>query len=120
MEPSLENGPMVMKIYLGEQDRCGHRPLYEVLLELLLAEGVAGATVQRGICGFGSSHRLHAQKILDLSADLPLVIEAVDSGARLLALRPRLAEQMTGGTITIGRLDSACFPGRPDSAGSGL
>ena len=70
---------VLMRIFIGEGDRYEHKPLYEALVELLRHEGFAGATVLRGVCGFGANRVYHTQKLLDLSADLPLVVEVVDT-----------------------------------------
>jgi len=92
---------VLMRIFIGESDRYQHRPLYEALVELLRKEGFAGATVLRGVCGFGAHSVYHTQKLLDLSADLPLVVEAVDSREKIDAVMPRIDEMMDGGMITL-------------------
>ncbi len=92
---------VLMRIFIGESDRYDHRPLYEALVELLRKEGLAGATVLRGLCGFGAHSVFHTQKLLDLSADLPLVIEAVDCQEKIDAVMPRIDEMMGGGMITL-------------------
>ena len=92
---------VLMRIFLGEGDRYGHKPLYEALLELLQSEGFAGATVLRGVCGFGANRVYHTQKLLDLSADLPLVVEVVDTQKKIDAIMPRIDGMMSGGMITL-------------------
>lgn len=92
---------VLMRIFISESDRHGHRPLYEALVDLLRKEGLAGATVLRGISGFGAHSVYHTQKLLDLSADLPLIIEAVDSQEKIDAVMPRIDELMGGGMITL-------------------
>ena len=92
---------VLMRIFIGEGDRFGHKPLYEALVELLRSEGFAGATVLRGVCGFGANRVYHTQKLLDLSADLPLVVEAVDSQEKINAIMPRIDAMMAGGMITL-------------------
>lgn len=92
---------VLMRIFIGESDKIGHRPLYEVLVELLRKEGFAGATVIRGIAGFGAHSVYHTDKILRLSVDLPIIIEVVDSQERLDAIMPRIDEMMSGGMITL-------------------
>jgi PII-like signaling protein len=91
----------LMRIFIGEGDRYGHRPLYEALVELLRSEGFAGATVLRGVCGFGVHRVYHTQKLLDLSADLPLVVEVVDCREKIDAIMPRIDAMMGGGMITL-------------------
>ncbi|MDD2541567.1 MAG: DUF190 domain-containing protein [Desulfuromonadaceae bacterium] len=92
---------VLMRIFIGEGDRHGHKPLYEALVELLRSEGFAGATVLRGICGFGANRVYHTQKLLDLSADLPLVVEVVDRQEKINAIMPRIDAMMGGGMITL-------------------
>lgn len=92
---------VLMRIFIGESDRHEHRPLYEALVEMLRREGLAGATVLRGIAGFGAHSVYHTQKLLDLSADLPLVIEVVDGKEKIDAVMPRIDGMMQGGMITL-------------------
>jgi len=92
---------VLMRIFLGESDLHHHQPLYEVLVELFRKEGFAGATVLRGISGFGAHSVYHTQKLLDLSADLPLIIEVVDTQEKINAIMPRIDEMMGGGMITL-------------------
>lgn len=91
---------ILMRIFVGEQDRFGHQPLYEALVELFRNEGFSGATVLRGLCGFGGHHVCHTQRLLDLSADLPLIVEVVESQEKVDAIMPRLDTMMAGGMIT--------------------
>lgn len=88
---------VLMRIFIGESDSFGHRSLYEAIVELLRKEEFAGATVIRGIAGFGAHSVYHADKILRLSTDLPIVIEVVDSQEKLDAIMPRIDEMMSGG-----------------------
>lgn len=92
---------MLMRIFIGESDRYGHKPLYEALVELLRKEGFAGATVLRGVSGFGAHKVYHSQKLLDLSADLPMIVEVVDTQEKIDAILPRIDEMMAGGMITL-------------------
>ena len=75
-----------LRIFIGESDRWHHRSLADAILEMLRAEGLAGATVTRGIAGFGANSRIHTAHILRLSEDLPIVIEVIDRPDRV----PRL------------------------------
>jgi uncharacterized protein len=79
----LEGEGKLLRIFIGEADRLDHRPLYEQLVLTARAHGLAGATVLRGIEGFGARSRLHTAKILRLSEDLPLVIEIVDTETKV-------------------------------------
>lgn len=98
----------VMRIFLGESDRCvsgSHKgkPLYEAILLRLREEGCAGATVVRGIAGFGPSAELHTGKVLRLSSDLPVIVEVVDEERKLKEIMPMLDEMMGGGLVTMER-----------------
>lgn len=97
----LEERAVRMKIYLGEADSFRGQPAYKAVVDLLRAEGIWGATVIRGLHGYGKRSRLHSASVLRLSEDLPLVIEAVDSEEKLLPLVPRLSEMVRGGLITV-------------------
>jgi len=92
---------LLMRIFIAEGDRFEHRPLYEALVEMLRKEGFAGATVLRGVSGFGAHSVYHSQKLLDLSADLPMIIEAVESEEKINAVMPRIDAMMSGGMITM-------------------
>ena len=87
-------------IYIGESDRWRGKPLHMAILELLKAADCAGATVTRGIAGFGSHSRIRTASIVDLSADLPLIVEWVDDPARVERLMPQLLEMVAEGMIT--------------------
>jgi len=89
----------LLRIHLGEQDRLDGRPLYERIVEEARRRGLAGATVLRGIAGFGATSRLHTAKILRLSEDLPLVIEIVDAPEKITAFLPWLDAAMSGGGL---------------------
>ena len=92
---------VLMRIFIGESDRFEHKPLYEALVELLRTEEFAGATVLRGISGFGANRVYHTQKLLDLSADLPLIVEVVDTPEKINAIMPKIDAMMAGGMITL-------------------
>ena len=90
-----------LKIYLGESDRFGGRPAYQAVVELLKKQGLWGATVTRGIYGFGKRSRLHSASALRLSEDLPLIIEVVEKREKVVGLVHELSEMVKGGLITI-------------------
>ena len=92
---------MLMRILIGESDRWHHQPLYEAIVLKARESGLAGATVLRGPMGFGASSRMHTAKILQLSNDLPMVIEIVDTEEKLNAFLPLLDEMMGGGLVTL-------------------
>src|SRR5437016_2858829 len=92
---------VLLRIFIGESDRCEHRPLYEAIVLKAREMHLAGATVLRGAMGFGKSSRLHTAKILRLSMDLPLVIEIVDSEEKINSFLPVLDPMMGGGLVTL-------------------
>ena len=93
----------LMRIHLGERDKYHGRPLYEAIVHLLRTRGFAGATVFRGIMGFGASARVHTEKVLRLSLDLPIVVECVDTEERIQEILPELDPMIGGGLITLER-----------------
>jgi PII-like signaling protein len=96
----IPRSAMLLRIFIGETDRCGHRPLYEAIVLKAREMHLAGATVLRGPMGFGHSSRLHTSKILRLSGDLPLVIEIVDSEEKIAAFLPALEPMIGSGLVT--------------------
>jgi PII-like signaling protein len=103
---------LLLRIFLGENDRRGHQPLYEAIVLKAREMHLAGATVLRGPMGFGHSSRLHTAKILRLSEDLPIVIEIVDSEEKINAFLPVLDELMGSGLVTIEKVKVLQY-GRP-------
>jgi uncharacterized protein len=97
----LPHDCVLLRIFIGESDRHGGHPLYEAIVLKARELHLAGATVLRGAMGFGKSSRLHTSKILRLSADLPLVIEIVDSEEKINAFLPVLEGMMGGGMVTL-------------------
>src|SRR5215471_8441940 len=91
----------LLRIFLGESDRLGGRPLYEAIVLKAREMHLAGATVLRGHMGFGKHSRLHTAKILRLSEDLPIVVEIVDSEERIQTLLPWLDRVMHEGLVTL-------------------
>ena len=101
MTNRLEGERTLMRIFIGESDRWHHQPLYEAVVELFRREGFAGATVLKGVAGFGAASVLHTDRLLCLSQDLPLVIEVVDTEKKIEKILPRLDEMLQGGMITL-------------------
>ena len=95
-----------MRIYVGESDHLGHLPLYEAIVKKARKEGLAGATVLKGVLGYGASDHIRTSKLLDLSGDMPMVVEIVDEASKIEAFRPVLTEMMEacgrGGMVTLG------------------
>ena len=92
---------LLLRIFIGEDDKFGSSPLYEAIVLKAREQHLAGATVLRGPMGFGASSRLHTTKILRLSEDLPLVIEIVDSEDKINGFLPTLDGMMSSGLITL-------------------
>ena len=97
----LASEAQLLRIFIGESDRHGGRPLYEVIVELARKKGLAGATVLRGVLGFGANSRIRTTKILRLSEDLPMVIEIVDAEEKISDLLPELDGLIQEGLVTV-------------------
>jgi PII-like signaling protein len=95
----LDGNQFLVRIFLGESDRFHHTPLSRALLERLRREGFAGATVIHGVAGFGASSVIHTASLVELSTDLPVLIEVVDDEAHVEKLLPILDEMVTGGAL---------------------
>lgn len=99
----LKGERVLMRIHIGERDKYRGKPLYQEIVELLRSRHYAGATVFRGIMGFGASSKLHTDRFLELSMDLPIVIECIETDDRIEAILPELDEMIGGGLITLER-----------------
>lgn len=108
----IEGPGKVLRIYIGESDQRGHKPLYQAIVELVRAKGMAGATVTRGIEGFGAHSRLHTARVLRLSEDLPVVVDIVDKSERIDALLPELEQMIGDGLITVSEVRITKYSGR--------
>jgi hypothetical protein len=95
----------LLRIFIGEDDRHEGQPLYEWIVRTARAQGLAGATVLRGIEGYGAHSRLHTTRILRLSGDLPLVIEIVDTRERIEAFLPVIDGAIAEGLATVERVE---------------
>ena len=107
----IEGEGQLLRIFIGESDRWHGKPLYEAIVELVRKEGLAGATVLRGIEGFGADSRLHTSRILRLSEDLPVVIEIVDAPERIQAILPQLDQMVTEGMVTLEKVRVIAYRG---------
>lgn len=106
MPHSFKGERTLMRIFLGESDKCAEgthkgKPLHEALLNMFRERGFAGATVVHGISGFGASARPHTDKILRLSLDLPIIVEVVETEAVIQDVLPMLDTMIGGGLITL-------------------
>ena len=97
----FEGERTLMRIHIGESDRWHGKPLYDAIVELLRAEKFSGATVLRGVGGFGSSSVYHTEKIMRLSQDLPIVIEVIENAERIEKMLPELDHMIGGGLVTL-------------------
>ena len=106
----------LLRIFVGESDKHGHVPLYEAIVLNARKAGLAGATVLRGVMGFGKHSVLHTAKILRLSEDLPMVIEIVDSLEKIEAFLPTLDTMVLEGLVTVEKVRVIHY--RPESVKS--
>jgi PII-like signaling protein len=113
-----ETEGLLVRIFVGESDTWHGKPLYEAIVLRVREEGIAGATVLRGIEGFGASSRLHTSRILRLSADLPIVVEIVDTAERIEAVLPLLDEMIQDGLITLEKVRVIAYRAGAASEGS--
>jgi len=105
----LEGEGKLLRLFIGESDTWHGKPLYQAIVERVRQEGLAGATVLRGIEGFGADSRLHTSRILRLSEDLPIVIEIVDTPERIDAVVPILDEMVGEGMLTLERVQIVSY-----------
>jgi len=98
---SVPEDGYLLRIFVGESDRHGHRPLYESIVLQAREAGLAGATVLRGVMGFGKHSILHTAKILRLSEDMPMIVEIVDSLDNIEKFLPVLDDLVKDGLVTI-------------------
>jgi PII-like signaling protein len=118
MTQRFEGERTLMRIFLGESDRCVSgehkgKPLYEAILLTLREQGCAGATVVRAIAGFGASARIHTDKVLRLSTDLPIIVEVVEDDEVLKRILPTLDTLMGGGLITLEKAHVVLYRSEP-------
>ena len=107
----IEGEGKLLRVFVGESDRWHGKPLYQAIVERVREEGLAGATVLRGIEGFGADSRLHTARILRLSEDLPVVIEIVDSTEQIDRILPLLDEMVGEGMVTLERVEVIAYRG---------
>jgi len=103
-----------LRIYIGESDRWNHRPMFQAIVEKAKELDMAGATVFRGLMGYGANSRIHTASIVDLSSDLPILVEVIDSEAYINKLLPFLDEMLDeGGMITIDDIEVVKYGKKP-------
>jgi len=114
----IEGVGLLVRIYIGESDKWHGQSLYSAIVGLLRSRGLAGATVVRGIEGFGAKQHLHTTRILSLTSDLPILIEVVDQEDRIRAVLPELDAMVSDGLITLERVEVIAYRASGSSATS--
>jgi len=110
----MEGEGKLLRLFIGESDTWHGKPLYQAIVERVREEGLAGATVIRGIEGFGADSHLHTSRILRLSEDLPVVIEIVDTPERIDRVVPILDEMVGEGMLTLERVQIVSYRSSAD------
>ncbi len=105
----IEGTAKLVRIFLGESDRWKGQPLYVAIVEEMRKAGLAGATVFKGVLGFGAHSVVHAARIVDLSSDLPIVVELVDSEEKVAAFLPTLDTMVAEGLVTLEKIDVIAY-----------
>jgi uncharacterized protein len=108
----IEGPALRLMVFVGEDDQWHHKPLYHEIVHRAHRSGLAGASVLRGVEGFGASSRIHTTRLLSLSEDLPLVIVIVDAEERIRAFLPELDELVTEGLVILDRVEVIRYVGR--------
>jgi hypothetical protein len=109
----LEGEGQLLRIFIGENDRWHGKPLYEAIVARAREEGLAGATVLRGMMGYGAKSRIHTAKVLRLSEDLPIIVEIVDRSDRIEGFLPFLDDMVADGLVTLERAQVIMYrPGK--------
>ena len=106
---------ILMRIHIGERDKYHGKPLYQEIVQLLRRKQYAGATVVRAIMGFGASSRIHSDRFVELSLDLPVIVECIETEEKIDAILPELDEMIGGGLITLERAKVIMYRAEPAS-----
>jgi hypothetical protein len=105
----LPSDAQLLRIFIGESDRHDGRPLYKAIVDIARKQGMAGATVLRGLMGFGAHSRMHTAKILRLSEDLPIIIEIVDKPERVKILMETIDPMIDEGLVTLEKVNIIAY-----------
>ena len=101
----------LLRIFVGESDTWHHKSLHSAIVESARTQGLAGATVLRGIEGYGANRHIHTARLVDISPDLPIVIEIVDEEAKIQEFLPVVEEMMSNGLVTLERVTVHIYRG---------
>lgn len=107
----FEGERTLMRIHIGESDKWHGKPLYEAIVEMLRKEQFSGATVLRGVAGYGGSSVYHTDKLLRMSQDLPIILEVIENADRIEKILPKLDEMVDGGLITMEKVRVILYRG---------
>lgn len=113
----LEGTGKLLRIFIGESDHWHGKPLYQAIVQRAREQGLAGATVIRGIEGFGAQSHIHTARILRLSEDLPIVIEIVDVADKIAAFLPAVDEMVEEGMLTTENVEVVAYRAKPPAPG---
>ncbi|WP_329259329.1 DUF190 domain-containing protein [Streptomyces pseudovenezuelae] len=113
----LTGNALRVTVYIGENDTWHHKPLYAEIVHRAHAAGLAGASVFRGVEGFGASSLIHTSRLLSLSEDLPVAVVIVDTEARVREFLPQLDELVTEGLVTLDACEVIRYVGRDENRG---
>jgi PII-like signaling protein len=121
---AFEGDRTLMRIFIGEADRCTAgpykgKPLYQALLLMLREHGCAGASVVQGIAGFGASARIHTGSLLRLSMDLPIIVEVVDTEEKIQEVLPLMDGMIGGGLVTLEKTHVVLYRAGPNARPDG-
>jgi uncharacterized protein len=114
---TIEGEALLVRIYIGESDTWHGRPLYDAIVRLFRERHIRGVSVFRGIEGYGRSSRVHTTRVLALSEDLPILVEAVDAADRIRAIMPELEPMIGGGLVTLEKLEVVVYRGGESAGG---
>ena len=107
----------LLRIFIGESDKWKGKPLYEAIVLKARAMGLAGATMLRGLMGYGAASRIHTAKILRLSEDLPIIVEIVDNPEKITSFLPIIDEMVQEGLVTLERVQVILYRHNTQPAG---
>jgi uncharacterized protein len=107
----FEGERTLMRIHIGESDKWHGKPLYEAIVKMLRKEQFSGATVLRGVAGYGGSSVYHTDKLLRMSQDLPIILEVIENADRIEKILPKLDEMVDGGLITLEKVRVILYRG---------